>query len=319
MPAARIPKGSDPADKKCRHRRTPSEYDAAMRLIQTLLLIPLASVALPAYAFQMCGFEPPFANGVPDLTRDRPASDGFVDSDLYPIRVHYLTGNEDLVAPLMEAAELSWQFQIEDWGWDAPDDDGNLGGDQSIDFYLADTNFGGYASPDDYWSTGTQVRCSGHMVINRLMDANSIRITVPHEFNHLLQMWTDCIADPQLFEASAVYAQDWPYPELDSAWGFAAAFQEGFYRPLDYYDYAQPPQYGSFIFLQFLSERFGDGTPISTLELWQDATQGDWDNSNTWMAALERWLEAHWPEELPAPADGELFTELAWMEFGEWR
>ncbi|MDP7110900.1 MAG: hypothetical protein QGH45_02995, partial [Myxococcota bacterium] len=97
------------------------------------------------------------------------------------------------------------------------------------------------------------------------------------------------------------------------------SYQDGYYRALDYYDYAQPPQYGSFIFLQFLAERFGDGTPASTLALWNDATQGDWENTNTWMDALERWLETHWPADLSDPADDELYSELAWQEFGEWR
>ena len=287
-------------------------------------MILLAALLLPpamasAYEKLPCGFVPPFSGSPLEPTRDRPASDGHVDSQLYPIRVHFLAGDEDLAPTVLEAAELSWEWQVEEWGWDPPGPDEGLGGDDSLDYYLADTEFGGYASPDDWFNTATHVRCYGHMVINRLMEADGIRMTVPHEFNHILQMWTDCIEDGQLFESSAVYAEDWPYPDLDYAWAFAASYQDGYYRALDYYDYAQPPQYGSFIFLQFLAERFGDGTPASTLALWNDATQGDWENTNTWMDALERWLEANWAEDLSDPADDELYSELAWQEFGEWR
>ncbi len=284
----------------------------------TLILLVLPCTAA-AFERPLCGFVPPFSESPERATRDRPPSDGHVDSEVYPIRIHFLTGDEDLAPLLLEAAEVSWEQQVEDWGWDAPGPDEGMGGSDALDFYLYDTEFGGYASPDDWFNTSTHVRCWGHIVINRLMDPDGIRMTAPHEFNHILQMWTDCMEDGQLFEASAVYAEDWPYPDLDYAWSFAASFQGGYYRSLDFYDYAEPPQYGSFIFLQFLAERFGDGTPVSTLELWNDSTQGDWENTNTWMDALERWLEPRWPDDMPVPAEDELYTELAWQEFGEWR
>jgi hypothetical protein len=69
--------------------------------------------------------------------------------------------------------------------------------------------------------------------------------------------------------------------------------------------------------LQYLSESMGDGTPASTLELWQGAHQPDADNSVTWMDALEQWLEPRWPG--PQPMGDESYTELAWQEFAEWR
>ena len=291
--------------------------------MRCLVLVLLSSliVPLPSRAAERlpCGFVPPFS-GVPTKeSKERPPSDGHLDSELYPIRVHFLDGDQDLAPATLETAEISWEQQVEDWGWEAPAGDGELGGTDALDYYLYDTEFGGYASADDWWESTDQVHCIGHIVINRLMEPDSIRMTVPHEFNHILQLWTDCVEDPQLFESSAVYAEDWPFPELDYAWSFAAAFQDGYYRSLDYYDYAQPPQYGSFIFLQFLAERFGDGTPVSTLELWEDAVQGDWDNSNTWMDALERWLEPRWPVDAPVLLDGELHIERAYQEFGEWR
>ncbi len=284
-----------------------------LAILFTLLTPAAATAELPL----PCGFVPPLLDGRPD--RERPDSDHFVDSDLYPIRVHYLVGDEGLVDATLEAAELSWEMEVEQWGWEEPGSDGGLGGTDGLDYYLADTEFGGYASPDDWWEEADNVRCVGHIVINRLMDPDSVRITVPHEFNHVLQMWTDCAEDPQLFEASAVQAQDFVYPEYGSAWGFAAGYQEGYWRSLDYYDYAMPPQYGSFIFLQFLTERFGDGTPAETVALWEDATQGNWNNDNRWMDALERWLTEHWADDMPQPQGSETRTELAWQEFAEWR
>ena len=282
-----------------------------------LVLLALIVPTTPAWSMPLpCGTMLMMQAGG---TRDRPASDAFVDSDTYPIRVHYRFGAESLADVTLEAAELSWEMEVEQWGWEAPGGDDELGGSDALDYYLADTEFGGYASPDEWWETGTQAHCVGHIVINRDMDPDSVRITVPHEFNHILQMWTDCAEDAQMFEASAVFAQDWVYPEYGSAWYFAAAYQAGWYNGLDFYEYAEPPQYGSFIFLQYVAERFADGSPVSTREIWDDATQGDWGNSNSWMEALERFLEAHWTGDLPDPDGDELYTELAWQEFSECR
>jgi hypothetical protein len=58
---------------------------------------------------------------------------------------------------------------------------------------------------------------------------------------------------------------------------------------------------------------------VSTREIWDDSLQGDFGNSNTWMAALERWLEDHWADDLAAPTGDETYTEVAWREFSEWR
>jgi hypothetical protein len=282
-----------------------------------LVLLALALAATPALSMPLpCGTPLMLAAGG---TRDRPECDTWTESSTYPIRVHYSYGEEELAAVTLEAADLSWQMQVEEWGWAEPGGDDGLGGSDAVDYYLADTQFGGYVSPDDWWETATQAQCAGHVVINREMDLDSIRITVPHEFNHVLQLWTDCAEDPQMLEASAVFAQDWVYPELGSAWGFAAGYQEGYYRSLDYYAYAEPPQYGSFVFLQYVAERFADGTPVSTREIWDDSLQGDFGNSNTWMAALERWLEDHWADDLAAPTGDETYTEVAWREFSEWR
>jgi len=94
-------------------------------------------------------------------------------------------------------------------------------------------------------------------------------------------------------------------------------YQEGYYRSLDYYETLEPAQYGSFIFLQYLTEHLGDGTPRIAVELWEDAIQSDGLNSNTWIEALERWLEVHWDG--ATPQGDEQYVELAWQEFAEWR
>ena len=56
----------------------------------------------------------------------RPTSSGWVDSDVYPVRVHYKSLDHadrarDVVLP---AVEYSWLVQIDQMGWPSPPLDG---------------------------------------------------------------------------------------------------------------------------------------------------------------------------------------------------
>ena len=288
-----------------------------------LCLVALVAVAIPdgiASARKPCGFLQAlqeFRNG---QSRDRPAADAYQDSSIHPVRVHYTAENEDLVELVVDTAEDAWNQQAGDWGFGEPGPDNGDGGSEALDIYIVEIeDAAGYAMPETFDNSDGQTRCSCYVAIDPEASDDGIRQTVHHEFNHVLQMWIDCAEDDQFLEASAVYAEEWVDPQLQEAWHWVPHFQDGYYRSLDYFEYSEPPQYGSFIFLQYLAERFGEGTPRSTRELWLDSTQSDWNNSNPWMDALERWLQAHWNDDVGTPQGDELYTELAWREFSEWR
>ncbi len=253
-------------------------------------------------------------------TRDRPESEEYQDSPLYPIRLHYMLDDEEFVADILEAADDAWRQQVGEWGWEAPGPDGGEGGNDSLDIYIGETDdAAGYTAPEDWYIEDEHARCITHVVISRDTADTNMPPTTAHELNHVFQMWVDCAEDSQFLEASAVFAEDHYDPLGSGAWSWVAHFQEGWYRSLDYFEYSEPPQYGSFIFLQYIAERHGDGTPLAAREISSDALQGDWNNSNNWMDALERWLSVNWNEEAGTPEGGELYTELAWHEFSEWR
>jgi len=288
---------------------------AAMRTLPTLafaLMYVASAAAMPL----PCGTAEKILNGP---SRSRPETEAWVDSEIYPIRVHYLHEDSDLVMPTLEAAEYSWQIETEEWGWEPPGPDYGLGGTDDLDIYLYDTSAGGYCSPEEWEDTGTHIRCTSHVVINRQMDETSIRSTVSHELNHVFQVWTDCVEDLQMLEASATLAEDYVYPEIPMAWYAAGTYQQNYWMPLDYWEYGNWYQYGTFVFLQYIVERFGDGTPVAVREIWEDANQSDYANSNSWMASLERWLEGHWVDDLRQPLEGETYLEVAWQDWGEWR
>ncbi len=293
----------------------------AMRhlLIPLTLLVPHLAGAMPLDC-QTTDLLGDFLSGMREV-RDRPETEAYVDSELYPVRVHYLLEDEHLVDPVLEALELSWAMEVEDWGWDHPDDDGGKGGSSAMDLYIYETDIGvgGYFSPEVLSTDDTHARCTGHLVVNRQSGGDWMGAVVAHELNHALQLWTDCVEDPQLMEGSAVFAEDWVFPGVEATWAFAAAFQQNCHLPLDYFAQGELQEYGSFLFLQYLAERFGDGTPRATAELWADSAQGSSGNNNPWIEALERWLEANWAADLALPTGDEQYVELAWREFGEWR
>ena len=288
-----------------------------------LVLAALAGVAMPdgvASARKPCGFLQALQEFRAGQSRERPASDDFQDSSIHPVRVHWELENADLAALVVDTAEDAWNQQAGDWGFGDPGPDNGDGGSDALDIYITEIDdAAGYAMPETWDNSDGQSRCSCYVAIDPEAGDDDIRQTVHHEFNHVLQMWIDCAEDDQFLEASAVYAEEWVDPLLQDAWHWVPHFQDGYYRSLDFFEYSEPPQYGSFIFLQYLAERFGEGTPRSTRALWLDSTQADWNNSNSWMDALERWLQANWNDEVGTPQGTELHTELAWREFSEWR
>ncbi len=269
--------------------------------------------------------------GTDEVTRaDRPVLETFYDSELYPIRVHYDEEDEELMWIVLDAAEASWAVQVEEFGWYEPVPDHGHGGSDDIDFYVADSNqdpylygAGGYCTSDN-WNdcayVGGRTTCPAYLVINEEMPEYYIQETVAHEFNHALQYSMDIMEDRMFFEATAVYTQGAVIGHT-SAWsGFALDYQTQWFMPLDYYDYQGTAfSYGAFIFVQYLAERYGDGTPGCIVELWDMATQTAEFNSNDWMNALEDWLGLYWAEDLDEPGDGENRRMLAWRDFSEWR
>ncbi len=296
---------------------------ASSSLLAAALAVLPCAVASAAADRPRCGTAPPFdeRGRFTGGARARPDSVGYVDSDYYDIRVHYQEHNEDLVDLVLAAANEAWRVEVDEWGWIAPGPDGGAGGSDALDIYIADAgDAAGYTAPEDHYSDGDRYVCPTYVVIDDNLGIDDLtRSTTVHEFNHVVQMWTDCAEDYQLFEASATITEEWIVEGYDWNWWMTAYFQDGCHRSLDYFEWSEPPQYGSFIFLQYLSERFDDGSMEPVVAIWDDARQGDAGNSNTWMDALERWLEAHWNDDVGAPKGDELYTELAWREFSEWR
>jgi hypothetical protein len=129
---------------------------------------------------------------------------------------------------IASAAETSWDFQINNLGWQAPPGDGNCGGGlNKYDIYIKHLNYYG-----ETWAE-TQVNGNGftsYLVITtgitppdqstrRPMTDEEIKITVAHEFNHALQMgynYTKPITNNSWFyENTSTWMEEIQHPEIN--------------------------------------------------------------------------------------------------------
>jgi len=160
-----------------------------------------------------------------------------------------------------EVTKLGYRAPLSD---DLPGDQtANDGGDQRLDVYLADLGAGfyGYCVPND-----ADRATSGYCVLDNdfaetqfgAPPKDSLRVTAAHEFFHAIQYGYDAGEDAWLMETTATWMED----QFDDSsndnrqylpWSQLA--KPG--TPLDTYSDTGFEQYGNWVFLEYLSERFG--------------------------------------------------------------
>ena len=179
-------------------------------------------------------------------------------------------------AVLLEAQTVR-TFENGTLGWRQPPSDGTDGGDNRVDIYLQDLGaqrLFGFAATDPNQNSQAQ---SSYLVIdndfaptqyNGEPSDKSLRLTLAHEYGHVLQYGYDVTADPWHYEASAVWLEHRLDPALDDWIRFIQDGQSGSgWRsltelPLTAFDDAddQPRNvkpYGSAVWDHFLSGKYG--------------------------------------------------------------
>ncbi len=235
---------------------------------------------------------------------DRPASVGYVDSEEYPIRVHY--GREqdadraaDTVLP---AAERTWGVQVDEMGWPPPANDDGLGGNDSFDLYLTDEDtYGGawtwgpyedVTRGDDWFSVAAFVALDQRGITDADMEA-----FVAHEFNHALQYAIDG-AEYTLFvwESTATAMEELAVPESDiymidigefNSLPFESILFDGYSDEImDESEYSYY-EYGGSIVGLFIEEAYGSYDGTTLLALWLALAQGSDANEPDYVDALD--------------------------------
>jgi hypothetical protein len=190
---------------------------------------------------------------------------------------------------VLAEAEAVRAFENGSLDWRDPRNDAPLGGDRRVDIYLKELggrNLFGWAATDPDQDTQAQ---HSYLVLDNDFDPNqfggvpaldSLRVTLAHEYGHVLQYGYDVTADGWHYESSAVWLEQRMYPALDDWLRFVydgrsgAGWRSLTELPLTAFDHPQDQPrnakpYGSVVFNHFLSSRYGDQGDALHRRTWE--------------------------------------------------
>jgi len=192
-------------------------------------------------------------------------------------------------------------------GWREPPDDG----DGRVDIYLKELGaqrLFGFAATDPQQATQSQ---HSYLVIDDDFDPaqyggadalESLRVTLAHEYAHVLQYGYDVLADPWHFESSAVWMEQRMYPEIkdwlrfldDRATG--GGWRSLTELPLTYFEPnpdgpgALDPRtakvYGDVVWNQFLSSKYGSAGDALQRATWERSNGFEYASTDAYDEAI---------------------------------
>jgi hypothetical protein len=180
-------------------------------------------------------------------------------------------GIPDFVERVLEVAEHVHDVENEKLGWRGPRSDGSIGGgDGKTDIYLSQIGgeLFGYAAPDRGQATKQHRiprRLHGYLVLDNDYSAFEfpgtspsldLKVTLAHEYNHILQFAYDAFQDPWFAESSATWMEDQVYNGVDDYLRYVRRWVRRWETPLTT---SSIKEYGSAVWNQWLAHRYGAG------------------------------------------------------------
>jgi hypothetical protein len=179
-------------------------------------------------------------------------------------------GVPDYVERVLAVAEHVHEVENGKLGWREPLSDGTLGGGHGkTDIYLEEIGpqLFGYADPDRV--VGEHGRVSSHLHAFLVLDndyepfefpqtsqGRDLKVTIAHEYNHILQFGYDAYADPWFAESTAVWMEDQVYNGIDGYLRYVRTWAHGEPAPLTDNGLKE---YGSAVWNQWLAHHYGRG------------------------------------------------------------
>lgn len=178
-------------------------------------------------------------------------------------------GVPDFVERVQGVAEHVHSVENGKLGWREPKSDGRQGGGRGkTDIYLAQIGGAlfGYAAPDRGQATRAHRlprRLHGYLVLDDDYDPHEfpgttqladLKVTIAHEYNHILQFGYDAYQDAWFAEASAVWMEDQVYDGLDDYRRYVRRWVRRYDTPLTANSIKE---YGSAVWNQWLAHRYG--------------------------------------------------------------
>lgn len=193
----------------------------------------------------------------------------------------------DYVEAVSAAAEHSFSVQNGGLGWPAAKPDGGLGGAGGLtDIYLAnvgDEKIFGYAAPDPPPAQRCARKCFSYLVLDNDFSPLEfgypdpgvpLRVTLAHEYNHVLQFGIDAIQDGWLFESTAVWAEEKTFPDDNDYLNYLPKFATTPGIPITDFDGGGGLRvYGLATFQHWLDSGDGNFGPSVVLGAWKSSTK----------------------------------------------
>ncbi|HEX5928809.1 MAG TPA: MXAN_6640 family putative metalloprotease [Solirubrobacterales bacterium] len=179
-------------------------------------------------------------------------------------------GVPDFVEQVERVAERVHEVQNDELGWREPKSDGRRGGRRGkTDIYLSQIGgeLFGYAAPDRGQATREHRvprRLHGYLVLDNDYSAfefpgtdaaQDLKVTLAHEYNHILQFNYDAFQDPWFAESTATWMEDEVFDGIDDYLRYVRRWVKRWDTPLTA---SSIKEYGSAVWNQWLARRYGE-------------------------------------------------------------
>lgn len=178
-------------------------------------------------------------------------------------------GVPNFVEQVLRIAENVHEVENDKLGWREPKSDGRRGGGEGkTDVYLSQIGgeLFGYAAPDRGQADRRHRiprRLHGYLVLDNdysafefpgTKPADDLKVTLAHEYNHILQFGYDAFQDPWFAESSATWMEDLVYNGTNDYLRYVRRWVRRWDTPLTT---SSIKEYGSAVWNQWLARRYG--------------------------------------------------------------
>jgi hypothetical protein len=178
-------------------------------------------------------------------------------------------GVPNFVQQVLEVAEHVHAIENDKLGWREPKSDGHEGGGNGkTDIYLSQVGgeLFGYAALDRRQMTKEHRiprRLHGYLVLDNDYSAfefpgttptQDLKVTVAHEYDHILQFGYDAFQDPWFAESSATWMEDQAYNGINDYLRYVHRWVQRYATPLTT---SSIKEYGSAVWNEWLAHRYG--------------------------------------------------------------
>ncbi|MBI90224.1 MAG: hypothetical protein CMG60_09070 [Candidatus Marinimicrobia bacterium] len=200
-------------------------------------------------------------------------------------KFHFILGdsydsvdNIDYVISMGNVFENVWKFYVDSLGYSPPVEDQMIGGSNLYDIYLLNLPSGYFGITYTSNAQADSPACASFIkmrnsysssIFNEHTELENIQVTAVHEFFHAIQFSYNCYEKLWFMEATAVWAEDELYDNINDHYRYMAPWFSNPEKPLNYTSGIH--MYGTFIFFQYIDEHLGG--PETIRECWERSNE----------------------------------------------